>query len=238
MWAERLNILHNFFTPPQELWCLGCFFLTRCALFMTSSNQVIIKCTNQGPNAPLSNACGNSSQPESSAQAGLNQWTSAGFPASKLLLGLPLYGYVSNSKATSLKAIAIPPPNFPITANKQRSLQCAGAVVEEGEVQGTGEPVPGNHVREKGKKAVAQAGSGDLSSFYGKQIAFSQLISGGALVKQADGTYSAKNGYTYGEYLPVCHQWSIPSAERILAWDDCSSTPVRFTVFARHVDRS
>lgn len=55
-----------------------------------------------GPNAPLNNPCGNSSQPTATAEAAFKQWTNAGCPASKLLLGLPLYGYVSQSSATKL----------------------------------------------------------------------------------------------------------------------------------------
>ncbi|KAJ7228536.1 glycoside hydrolase [Mycena pura] len=58
---------------------------------------------NPGPNAPLSDACGNSSQPEASAKAGVRAWTAAGFPASKLVLGVPSYGYLSHSTATRLR---------------------------------------------------------------------------------------------------------------------------------------
>ncbi|KAK7026409.1 hypothetical protein VNI00_015644 [Paramarasmius palmivorus] len=42
---------------------------------------------NPGPNAPLNNGCGTSTQPQASAEAAFNQWTAAGAPASKLLLG-------------------------------------------------------------------------------------------------------------------------------------------------------
>ncbi|KAG2042312.1 glycoside hydrolase family 18 protein [Suillus americanus] len=49
-----------------------------------------------GPNAPLYDGCGNSTQPSQNAVAGYNAWTSAGFPANKLVLGIPAYGYVSN----------------------------------------------------------------------------------------------------------------------------------------------
>jgi hypothetical protein len=58
-----------------------------------------------GPNAPLSNVCGTSSQPTATAEAAFKQWTAAGFPAAKLLLGLPLYGYVSRSSKTSLSGL-------------------------------------------------------------------------------------------------------------------------------------
>jgi chitinase len=62
-----------------------------------------------GPNAPLGNLCGTSTLPNYSAEAAFTQWTSAGFPASKMLLGLPLYGYVSNSTKTTLTGSFVDP---------------------------------------------------------------------------------------------------------------------------------
>ncbi|KAF8076520.1 glycoside hydrolase [Lyophyllum atratum] len=58
---------------------------------------------NPGPNAPMFDACQNSTQPEGNAAAAYDKWTSAGFPAIKLVLGLPAYGYVSASKAPGLR---------------------------------------------------------------------------------------------------------------------------------------
>lgn len=57
---------------------------------------------NPGPNAPLDNACGNSLQPGASAKAGIDQWSAAGMPLNKIVLGLPAYGYVSTSSASKL----------------------------------------------------------------------------------------------------------------------------------------
>ncbi|KAI0036802.1 glycoside hydrolase [Vararia minispora EC-137] len=56
-----------------------------------------------GANAPLQDACGNATYPEASADAAVKQWTNAGFPPSKLVLGLPAYGYVSKSSAYGLR---------------------------------------------------------------------------------------------------------------------------------------
>ncbi|TFY53139.1 hypothetical protein EVJ58_g9617 [Rhodofomes roseus] len=58
--------------------------------------------TSPGPNAPLGNLCGNTTAPQYSAEAAFSQWTGAGFPAGQLVLGLPLYGYVSQSSTTTL----------------------------------------------------------------------------------------------------------------------------------------
>ncbi|KDQ29341.1 glycoside hydrolase family 18 protein [Pleurotus ostreatus PC15] len=56
-----------------------------------------------GPNAPFLDYCGNSTQPEASALAGFTAWTAAGFPASKIVLGVPSYGYISRSNAQTLR---------------------------------------------------------------------------------------------------------------------------------------
>ncbi|KAJ6486402.1 glycoside hydrolase [Mycena vitilis] len=58
---------------------------------------------NPGPNAPMSDACMNSSQPDGNAVAAYNAWTSAGLNPLQLVLGVPSYGYVSTSTATRLR---------------------------------------------------------------------------------------------------------------------------------------
>ncbi|KAH8801931.1 glycoside hydrolase family 18 protein [Flagelloscypha sp. PMI_526] len=59
---------------------------------------------NPGPNAPFSDSCKNSTQPQANAVAAYNAWTSAGFPAAKLILGIASYGYRSASSATRLQS--------------------------------------------------------------------------------------------------------------------------------------
>lgn len=56
-----------------------------------------------GPNAPLHDACGNSSQPSQNAAAAYKAWTDAGFPANQIVLGLPAYGYVINNGVDHLR---------------------------------------------------------------------------------------------------------------------------------------
>lgn len=56
-----------------------------------------------GPNAPMYDACQNSTQPESNAAAGVQKWTSAGFSVAQLVLGVPSYGYLSSSRAQGLR---------------------------------------------------------------------------------------------------------------------------------------
>jgi len=73
--------------------------------------------SNLGPNAPLDDACKNSTQPAANAVAAINAWTAAGIPPSQLVLGVPSYGYVSRSDATGLRQrdqdVPSPPPSTP-----------------------------------------------------------------------------------------------------------------------------
>ncbi|KAG6880383.1 hypothetical protein C0992_007794 [Termitomyces sp. T32_za158] len=56
-----------------------------------------------GPNAPMYDACQNSTQPESNAASGVQKWTSAGFSVTQLVLGVPSYGYLSSSSVQGLR---------------------------------------------------------------------------------------------------------------------------------------
>ncbi len=147
-----------------------------------------------GPNAPLGDLCGTSWQPQANAQAALKQWTSAGFPASKLLLGLPLYGYVSQSTATGLTGSLLPPSESALVVNE-------GDVGENGRV-GKMNFVNGTHARPvegvKEREAKLLAANADLRGWYGQQIPFSTIVSSGALTRNADGTYGQAGGFTFG----------------------------------------
>ncbi|KAF5347319.1 hypothetical protein D9756_009917 [Leucocoprinus leucothites] len=126
-----------------------------------------------GPNAPLENRCGTSVQPEANARAALSQWTKAGMPASKLLLGLPLYGYVAHSNAKKLSGSSVP--------TYQSSTSSPGA-----HPRGPPVPIP----------RTGAAPPGDLSRLWGQQISFNQLLLSGVLHKKTDGTYDSANGFT------------------------------------------
>lgn len=58
--------------------------------------------SNPGPNAPLANLCGNSTQPGANAASGVKAWSAAGMPRDKILLGIPAYGYINTSKKNTL----------------------------------------------------------------------------------------------------------------------------------------
>ncbi|KAL5527614.1 hypothetical protein ACEPAG_6415 [Sanghuangporus baumii] len=65
--------------------------------------DVFSSSSNPGPNAPLDNGCHDSSQPQYNARAAISAWTNAKFPANRLMLGVPFYGYLNPSDATQLQ---------------------------------------------------------------------------------------------------------------------------------------
>lgn len=194
-----------------------------------------------GPNAPLGNLCGTSSLPEASAQAAVSQWTRAGFPASKLMLGVPYYGYVSESTATTLQgsfaangkaACVLPRKDMEIMNGGQQDTA-------EPSAEDTSEKAPplyAPHPRSGSSSAEVAASTAskdqatfnaakgtsstkaaaDLSSYWGQQVGFSTLVNAGVLARQSNGTYGQGGGYT-------------------MAWDNCSDTPFLYNTSARTV---
>jgi chitinase len=184
-----------------------------------------------GPNAPLGNLCGTSKQPQASAEAAYAQWTAAGFPANKMLLGLPLYGYVSQSTATTLTGIAIPPPGFNVQKYRERvlGLPTRNPVPMCPLVREAFEEEPnfldGKHDRTKQmEKRIEAKATGDLSSYFGQQIAFNQIVALGALTR-SNNVYVQANGYTEGMMRSSCTRDTNPRSP-LVGWDDCSDTPV------------
>lgn len=66
----------------------------------------------------------------------------------------------------------------------------------------------GAHPREKTPTRQVEAAAGGLTSWWGQQVPFNEIVKSGALVKGSDGNYKGGAGFTMG-------------------WDDCSDTPVR-----------
>lgn len=124
-----------------------------------------------------------------------------------MLLGLPLYGYVSESTATTLSDIAMPPAGFQLDEYKERVLNLPrrnnAAACPIPAVKGEGEPnfLNGKHERTKiGPQVKVGATPGDLSSYFGQAIAFNQIVALGALEKSGD-VYVQANGYTRGNFF-------------------------------------
>ena len=187
---------------------------------LTTSNRnydVFAASATPGPNAPLGNICGNSTRPQDSAEAAVQQWTAAGFPASQLMLGVPFYGYVSQSTKTTLSDGPLEPANDAreLDAYRREVLSLEGKsyavaeVAEDVRARDTPEglvPLKGAHPLTQQPPAqgpqFAPLANGDLSAYWGGEIAFSDLIAQGALQETSSGTFVAVNGYTYGT-IPV-----------------------------------
>ncbi|SPO31453.1 related to Chitinase [Ustilago trichophora] len=79
--------------------------------------------SNPGPNAPLANLCGNSTQPGANAASGVKAWSAAGMPRDKILLGIPAYGYINSSSKRTLRTRSSPPSSPPHpTDNTKRAV--------------------------------------------------------------------------------------------------------------------
>ncbi|KAA1466348.1 glycoside hydrolase family 18 protein [Dentipellis sp. KUC8613] len=176
--------------------------------------------SNPGPNAPLSDACHNSTQPGASADAAVRAWTAAGFPPNKLVLGVPSYGYISKSSATRLRGRQA-------ADDASTSGSDGGGGSDDGNDSGNGSGSSGN-----GTNTNTGGGGGDGSGTFANgtlpedpartskqvlnddgnagdgQLQFRSLVSQGVLcpVKGAHGAYNGCNGFT--RY-----------------WDGCSNTP-------------
>ena len=60
--------------------------------------------------------------------------------------------------------------------------------------------IPEKHERRKTpiEPGDSKAAAGDLSAYFGSQIAFNQIVALGALKKSSNGTYVQANGYNEG----------------------------------------
>ncbi|WWC72077.1 uncharacterized protein I206_106037 [Kwoniella pini CBS 10737] len=148
-----------------------------------------------GPNAPLSDACGNSTQPLANAYAAVSSWTGAGMPANQITLGVPAYGYLQQSSATSLK-------------QKKRSA--------------FPQPPHKNSARNEGRASKVTVYNDNGGSSDG-QIMFEELISQGAL-KLVDGEYVGTGGFTrYWDSCSSTPWLKSTYSDQIVTYDDTVS---------------
>ncbi|KIM37878.1 glycoside hydrolase family 18 protein [Hebeloma cylindrosporum] len=168
----------------------------------------------------LGNLCGTSKQPQASAQGALAAWTAAKFPASQLLLGLALYGYVSKSSKTVLTGSSMPSQEMvllhKIEEKDDNGKASIVAFLNGAHANDTidGEPPKPEPVHEAARTAGGPLDEpvkalATLTGYWGKQIAFKDIVASGALVKKSDGNYGQAGGFTMG-------------------WDNCSNTPYLF----------
>ncbi|OCF77373.1 hypothetical protein I204_01361 [Kwoniella mangroviensis CBS 8886] len=150
-----------------------------------------------GPNAPLSDACGNSTQPLANAYAAVSSWTGAGMPANQITLGVPAYGYLQKSTSSSLKQRRR--SSFPSPPHKNSNS---------------------TRIQNRASDVTIYNDWGGSSD---GQIMFDSLIDQGALVLQ-DGEYVGSGGFT--RHWDSCSStpWlKSSSSGQIITYDDTQS---------------
>ncbi|KAF8645648.1 hypothetical protein AX16_007668 [Volvariella volvacea WC 439] len=146
-----------------------------------------------GPNAPLDDTC--SSNQAGSAVSAVRAWTSAGFPASKLGLGVAAYGHsyhVERSAAVDSAGQLVPYPPFDASLQPRGDSQDGEAGVDQ-----CGNPVP----------------VGGIFNFWG-------LIEGGFL--NADGTAASGIDYRFDNCSQTPFVYN-PQSQVMVSYDDAAS---------------
>ncbi|KAH7096736.1 glycoside hydrolase [Auriculariales sp. MPI-PUGE-AT-0066] len=144
--------------------------------------------------------CGTSAIPYASAMAAFKQWTAAGFPASKLMLGLPTYGYVSQSTRTGLSG------SFAPDASENAKITPPSEEMQKG-------AIPHPRDKEVYKKARTEA---NLQGWYDQQIPFVEIVKSGALVKKSDGTYGQGGGFTMATVVTYDDTYSLADKAKLV----------------------
>ncbi|PPQ72321.1 hypothetical protein CVT24_004540 [Panaeolus cyanescens] len=172
-------------------------------------------------NSPLGMLPVETSNMQASAEAALVQWTEAGFPASKMLLGLPLYGYVFKSSKSALdsNAVLVSSPSSGSRFTSADSIHTNNATMDEHPFSFGAHREPSSSSLNAFVNAKADQGI-SLGAWHGKAIPFKALVKSGALVKRFDGGYGQPEG-------------DAARAGYVLGWDDASSTPYLFNTEKR-----
>ncbi|KAF9558512.1 glycoside hydrolase family 18 protein [Agrocybe pediades] len=146
--------------------------------YINIMNYSVYASSSPGPNSPLGDVIKSQRKLQTTAEAALLQWRNSGFPASKMLLGIPLFGYVFKSKRTYLNSGNRMVPNQTFESFASHSFK-------------------GAHKDMGGKSAEEMTTTTEqLESWWNKPIPFKQLVASGALVKRFDGNYGQGSGYT------------------------------------------
>ncbi|KZW04057.1 glycoside hydrolase [Exidia glandulosa HHB12029] len=150
-----------------------------------------------GSNAPLDDGCHNSTQPFATARAAVATWTKAGFPASQIILGIPSYGYISQSSATYLH-------------NKRDQDERGQVAFDEKSHDIELKPPNKSQTGVQAQDASSSTKSLEVENEDGGvgdgQVQFRSLVQQGALKLSSSGKYVGARGYRR-------------------TWDQCSSTP-------------
>lgn len=182
---------------------------------------------NPGPNAPLNDACRNSTQPAANAQAAVKAWTSAGFPASQLVLGVPSYGYISRSTARNLHTRRSL-PLLPLPPQKRQASDGGKDMDIPEMVNPLQESLNWGTVHEDAfQNNAVSATNGDGGTDNG-QVQFRDLL-GQAILKYTSPSSPAPSPssgtlQSNGRSIPNAFQGSNQN-QFTRYWDGCSNTP-------------
>ncbi|TFK92187.1 glycoside hydrolase family 18 protein [Polyporus arcularius HHB13444] len=185
-----------------------------------------------GPNAPLSDSCGNSTQGNANALSALRAWTGAGFPANRLVLGVPSYGYLSRSTVSYLQTRALRRRQFSGASRGRRSRpQRQRRRRREEQGHGRRSPVPGL----EWVSSLADVFPGGVrvenedGGMNDGQVQFSELVKQGVLHGYSSAP-SADPGADAGALrlaIENAEPRSLFAGDKgfVRMWDACSSTP-------------
>ncbi|KIM37879.1 glycoside hydrolase family 18 protein [Hebeloma cylindrosporum] len=143
--------------------------------FIHIMNYSVWATSSPGANSPLYN----SGNLQSTAEAAFSKWSGARFPASQIMLGLPLFGYVFKSRKTSLDAGKRLAMDYSVNALKDAAVKFKGAH-EETLVEDSSDVMRPRLT---------------LASWWGRPVPFKSIVKAGALVKRFDGNYGQGDGY-------------------------------------------
>lgn len=189
-----------------------------------------------GSNAPLLShgpACA-STTPTVSAELAIDDWTSAGFPAEKILLGVPSYGYTDSSSATKLTERSIQSDQRKRahwaeglarrrqTTRQLRRQEAAPSAMFAALTPGPVMPSSSDPAPPMNMAASTTPGTAMIQTDSSGQVQFSYLLQQGALVrsKTPSPASSSPQNSTNGP-----SSYFLGSGSYTRYWDACSSTP-------------
>lgn len=198
-----------------------------------------------GPNAPLDAsssipACtqlssqNSDDEPSTSAKGSIDAWTKSGFPAERILLGVPSYGYVYETSATTLaeptkkrRSMSWTENSKKAAAERKAKKQMArtfmpSPVAASGPDDPSTSSTPSDASPPPAAQAfAAQVASVKLTADSSAQIQFLELIQAGALqTTTASASASASANSSSGPPSSF-----VGGGGFVRQWDGCSSTP-------------
>ncbi|RSH80958.1 uncharacterized protein EHS24_008387 [Apiotrichum porosum] len=180
-----------------------------------------------GANAPLSDGCGNSSQPTANAYSAVASWTAAGFPANQITLGVPAYGYIQKSTATQLydrswRGIPIPPHKQKARASSSVTVSNTDGGTTDGQIMFDGLVSQGALVLSDG----SYIGAGGFTRHWDScsSTPWLKSTSSGQIVTYDDPeSMNLKGQFAKQAGLKGCNVWSMDGDYLASAWPNTAA---------------